>query len=250
LSIFKSQSEIPTPESNGFIKTLNNMGYMTSELDHVSQQFVDFSSQAPGPSLDIGAAYGVATLPVLQAGAYAIANDLDVRHLELLWKAMPPALRSRLTLCPGSFPYGISFMPNSIGAILVCRVLHFFDGNTILASARALHQWLAPGGKVFVVAETPYLRNFATFIPVYERRRDEGVEWPGFIEDVSQFAPERAVSLPKSMHLLDPTTLSTVFSKAGFYIEHAHTFARPTFPDDIRLDGRESVGLIATKPNK
>ena len=34
---------------------------------------------------------------------------------------------------------------------------------------------------------------------------------------------------------------------AGFVIEKLGTFARPEFPPDIQLDGRESVGLIARK---
>ena len=34
---------MPEVESTGFIKTLNNMGYMTSTLDEFSQAFVDFA---------------------------------------------------------------------------------------------------------------------------------------------------------------------------------------------------------------
>ena len=61
-------------------------------------------------------------------------------------------------------------------------------------------------------------------------------------------APERGQSLPKQMHLLDPEVLARVFSQSGFAIEHADFFARPEFPEDIRLGGRESVGVIAAKP--
>jgi hypothetical protein len=50
------------------------------------------------------------------------------------------------------------------------------------------------------------------------------------------------------MHFLDPEVLARVFTAAGFIIEKAATFARPEFPKDIQLDGRESVGLIAIKP--
>ena len=47
---------MPKPEPNGFVRTLNNMGYMTSGLDPYSQAFVDFAPGAPGPCLDVGAA--------------------------------------------------------------------------------------------------------------------------------------------------------------------------------------------------
>jgi hypothetical protein len=50
------------------------------------------------------------------------------------------------------------------------------------------------------------------------------------------------------MHLLDPDVLRRLFSEAGFMIEECRTFARPEFPADIQLDGRESVGLIAVRP--
>jgi hypothetical protein len=126
--------------------------------------------------------------------------------------------------------------------------MHFFDGAKLETSARILLNWLASGGKVFIVAETPYLKNFSSFIPTYEARRAAGNPWPGFIDDVMAVAPERGVSLPPQMHLLDPEVLSRVFRQAGFVIEKAEMFARPEFPEDIQLDGRESVGLVARKP--
>lgn len=239
---------MPAAEPNGFVRTLNNMGYMTSTLDRFSQDFAQFAAKAPGPSLDIGAAYGVATLAALDTGARVIANDVDPRHLEILRDRVSEAQRDRLTLLPGLFPDSLAVAPGSVGSVLICRVLHFFDGPALEYSARILFQWLASGGKVFIVAETPYLKNFQTFIPTYEARKAAGNPWPGFIDDVMAIAPERGASLPPKMHLLDPEVLTRVFREAGFVVEKAETFARPEFPEDIQLDGRESVGLIARKP--
>lgn len=243
-----SQAQMPPAEPNGFIKTLNNMGYMTSTLDPFSKAFAEFAPKAPGPSLDIGAAYGVATLDALNTGAEVIANDIDARHLDILRDRAPEKQRNRLKLLPGAFPDDLSLADGSVGSILICRVLHFFNGAKIEESAKILFKWLASGGKVFIIAETPYLKNFQTFIPIYEERKAKGNPWPGFVEDVMAIAPERGASLPAEMHLLDPEVLSRVFSQAGFIIEKAETFARPEFPEDIQLDGRESVGLIARKP--
>jgi hypothetical protein len=239
---------MPTPEPNGFVITLNNMGYMTSSLDRFSQDFADFSVRAPGPALDIGAAYGIATVAALARGARVIANDIDGRHLEILSRGVPTELRHNLSLKTGDFPDALDFTPGSLGAVLVCRVMHFFDGPTIERSAEKLFGWLTPGGKVFVIAETPYLRNFSSFIPTYEARKQAGDPWPGFVDDVKKIAPERGKSLPPKMHFLDPEVLARAFSKVGFVIEKASTFARPEFPEDIQLDGRESVGLVARKP--
>jgi hypothetical protein len=239
---------MPTPEVNGFVRTLNNMGYMTSTLDVYSNAFVDFAAKGPGPALDIGAAYGVATLPALESGAKVIANDIDPQHLEILAERASEASRGRLKLMPGSFPEELSIEPNSLGSILICRVMHFFSGPALEKAALKMFEWLAQGGKVFIVAETPYLKNFQSFIPTYEARKAAGDPWPGFIEDVMAIAPERGASLPPKMHFLDPEVLTRVFTKAGFVVEKAATFARPEFPEDIQLDGRESVGLIARKP--
>lgn len=238
---------MPKPEPNGFVRTLNNMGYMTSGLDPYSQAFVDFAPGAPGPCLDVGAAYGVASLNALSNGAKVIANDIDERHLEILRSRALERLRERLTLLPGSFPDGITFAPESLGAVLVCRVMHFFDGPTIERAATKIMSWLAPGGKVFVVGETPFIGTAKAFFPTYEARVKAGEPWPGIVENVASHDPKRAGNLPSRMHLLDEATLKRVFSGTGFMIEKLGTFARPEFPPDIQLDGRESVGLIARK---
>ena len=46
-----SLPQMPSAEPNGFIKTLNNMGYMTSTIDPFSRSFVEFSSRARLPVL-------------------------------------------------------------------------------------------------------------------------------------------------------------------------------------------------------
>jgi ubiquinone/menaquinone biosynthesis C-methylase UbiE len=238
--------QIPQAEPNGFVKTLNNMGYMTSTLDPVSREFTAFSVGQRLPALDIGAAYGIATREALGKGARVIANDLDARHLELMWESLEPSLRRNLNLLPGDF-MNVTVPDASISSILICRVLHFFRGEQIEAAAALFHRWLARGGRVHVVCETPYLRNFSSFIPVYEARRSARHPWPGFIEDVAGIAPERAAFLPKEMHLLDPEVLKRVFERAGFKTIFSDTLARTDFPPDLQLDGRESVGYIGER---
>lgn len=240
--------EMPATEASGFIRTLNNMGYMTSSLDPYSKAFIDFLSVAPGPAIDVGAAYGVATLEALATGANVIANDIDVRHLEILKSRVPLEQRARLRLLPGAFPDELNVGTETLGAALIARVLHFFDGPSIERSAVKVFQWLAPRGRVFVVAETPYLKNWSAFIPRYEARKAAGESWPGFNDDFSGIETERAKFLPGQIHHLDPDVLRRVFSNTGFTVLDVATFPRPEFPEDMRLDGRESVGLIAEKP--
>ena len=241
----------PDADEYGFVKTLNNQGFMTNYLDEFSQEFVTFAPKAPGPVLDIGAAYGVASLPALEAGAHVIANDIDSRHLELLQQEAlartPKIANTQLILAPGKFPEELEFAPNSIGAVLACRLFHFFDGPTISKSIKKIHEWLAPGGKFFLVCETPYVGGLQPFWPIYEERVASGEPWPGYIDDFMLIDPNRAKDLPKSMHLLEPFVLRRAFDEVGFKVEKAHTIARPKFPPGLKLDGRESVGIVGIK---
>lgn len=244
--------QMPEPEHNGFIRTLNQMGYMTSTLDPFSAAFVEFSAEdcrndLSKPALEIGAAYGVATIAALKLGARVIANDIDSRHLKILKDRTPKIFKPNLQLLPGKFPDDLEIKPGTLGAVLVCRVLHFFTGPEIEVAAAKLFEWLKVGGKVFIVAETPYLNGWQAFTSEYENKKGGGSTWPGFVEEVKRYKPERAAFLPPSMHLLDPEVLSRTFLNAGFKIERCETFARTDFPVDLQLDGRESVGLIAVK---
>lgn len=238
---------MPAPEADGFfIRTLNNQGFMAAYAsDPYMQQFITFAAQGPGPALDIGAAYGVATVDALKNGARVIANEIDARHLEILRQRLTPEQQARLTCVVGQFPNEIDFPDGTIGSILIARVLHFFRGEQIEAAAETMRRWLAPGGKVFITAETPYLKNHSWFIPIYEERLRQKQYWPGFVDDYKSHDTRKGFNLPDEMHFLDPQVLTRTFTNAGFQIEKCDFFARPEFPETLRYDGRESVGLIA-----
>lgn len=242
--------EMPPPDQFGFVGTLNQMGYMTSSLDPYSKAFVEYAKDAGGTTLEVGAAYGVATIEALKGGAKVVANDLDSRHLQILKDRTPDYLRANLSLLPGRFPDDLEIFSESLSAILISRVLHFFDGPTLEHSARELFRYLRPGGKLFVVADTPYLKPFESFLPEYFQRKASGTPWPGMIDQLRQRVTQRANQLPEFFHALDSEVLTRVFQKAGFEIEKTETFAQTQYPTDIQLDGREGVGCIAVKPTR
>ena len=116
--------ELPKSPVPGLIPTLNNTGWMTESLDRLSQDFADWAGTIPDEALDIGCAYGIATLAALERGARVLAADLEPKHLEILAGRTPPEQRSRLRTQVASLPE-TDFPPASFGAILAARVLHF-----------------------------------------------------------------------------------------------------------------------------
>lgn len=240
------RSKMPRAK-NGFIKTLNKTGFMTTRLDPFSREFVQFAKKAPGPSLEIGAAYGIATIPVLKKGCPVVANDLSARHLKILKSRVPKKLLKNLTLLPGRFPGKINLTKNSVGSILACRIMHFLDGPTIRRGLKKMHAWLKPGGKIFIIAGTAYVGTLKGFIPIYEKKLKAGSTWPGYVRDFHKQAPDLKNQAPGFLHALDVHVLSRELKRAGFTVEKAAIFSRPYYPKRIRLDGRESVGIIGKK---
>jgi SAM-dependent methyltransferase len=232
----------------GFIPTLNKMGYVTQNIDEYSQAFVEYAASACGSVLDIGAAYGNISLLALAKGAHVIANDLDLRHLEILESRVDKDSLKRLQLLPGRFPHEISFPDNSLGAILISQVLHFFINEELYQAVKKIYQWLKPNAKVFVVAGTPYIGIYRDFIPLFEQRKKERSSCPGLIENISVYKHTRVGDLPKSLNFFDDEILRDLFLNEGFIIEKVSMFTHKRLPKDIKLDGRESVGLIAIKP--
>jgi hypothetical protein len=70
--------QIPQADRNGFVSTLNNMGYMVLSLDSYTQDFLQFCKDNKNVTVfEGGAAYGEVCLAALQAGATVFANDME-----------------------------------------------------------------------------------------------------------------------------------------------------------------------------
>jgi SAM-dependent methyltransferase len=245
-----TQQSRPAWLRRGMEPTLNGTGFMFKVLDEYANDFIQFAGQTDGGVLDIGCAYGVATIGALEAGGRVTACDLDPRHLEILMENTPEALRSQLTCQPGQLP-DVTLPDQSFDAILCSRVLHFLDGSAIDASVRNMFRWLKPGGRLYLVADTPY-GIWRKLIPIFEARRARGDRWPGLmigLENYLPFAPkDRAMDGPPFMNLLDPELLSRICTDAGFDVERAGFIDRSDFRGLGRMDGRENAGVMAIRP--
>ncbi|MBM3468454.1 MAG: class I SAM-dependent methyltransferase [Alphaproteobacteria bacterium] len=234
---------------DNFIVTLNSMGYMLAKPEKYIQSFIDFSAQTLGPVLDIGAAYGIATIPALKKGAYVIANDMDERHLNILKEKVPPTLQKQLEINVGKMPFDLDFPAGYFSAILASRVLNFIDPHLLSYSFSLIYKWLKPGGKFFYLGGTPYMGTYRRFLHIYEKNKREGSEWPGFIDNIPDYVPEqRTPHLPQFINLIDTETLESLMRNAHFNIlEMAYVPAEDKHPEDMKLDGREHLGAIAIK---
>ena len=233
-------------------RTLNRTGYMTGKLDSYSQEFIAYAATIPEKVVDIGACYGVATLPALAVGVHVIATDNDPRHLEILHSRTPLQQRERLACKVGFLPNGLDFSVSSISAILCCRVLHLLRPEEIELALQNMYNWLRLGGRIYLINDTPYARYsnkmLAEFLPLHEDKKRQGIKWPGYIENLHYYLQPEFHSLsPDFVTLIDVDAMVAACVRCGFKIIKAEYIARLDYPPHLQNDGRENSGVIAEK---
>lgn len=233
-----------------FITTHNANGYMLQAPDQVMQACIEFVNQRKNAVIvDVGAAYGIATLVLLQqTTAKVIANDIDAKHLDVLLEETPKNLRSRLLLQQKQFPDETKYDEASIDAFLVSRVFHFFTGDQITQSLSVIYHSLKPQGKVFISVASPYMHFLKKFISVYESNLRSGMQWPGEMINHYEYCPKDIDhNAPEFFHVMTPEILSMELQKSGFIVEKAEFYSREDCPEYIKYDGRESCMIIGRK---
>ena len=230
--------------------TKNQRGF-TYQLTHCGQAFIEEAATARYPVVDIGAAFGVATLPALAKEANVIAVDVSPEHLAILTKNTPTHFQDRLTVQAGRFP-DITLPTTPVSAVYLSQVLPFLSPDEVHKGAKVIYDWLVPGGKVFIVSFTPFLSHVADYLPIYEQKKQLGESFAGYITDLPAYCSHPAIAhqLPSVINHVDEDDLRLVFETTGFDILHLATFGDENndLPEGIKYDGRERVGLIAQKP--
>lgn len=264
LNDFSSQLSTHNPFDNSthFIKTYNPIGgYTLPSFDPYTFKFLSFIKNFNNKAckvLEIGAGLGYASIAALKNGAEVFCNDIEPLNLAFIENKYKASINfdeyiscsKNLNLLPGSFPEELQALPpSSFDAILISRVLHFFSGEKIHAALKLIFKLLKSQGRIYIICETPYLKNWVKFIPEYELRVQNNVEWPGEISNPSQFESSgRSASLPELVHWFTKEAMENALLKNNFKILASSYINRINqFPSDLLLDGRESLGIEAIK---
>ena len=242
---------MPEPIENGMlVPTLDRQGWIWLYKDEITESYIEYAAGTKGLMLEIGAGYGDIVIEVLKKGARVIADEISRDQLEIIQRRVSEGRLSGLEVARAEFPEELDLPAGTIDGILVSRVFHFFTGERIRESLRKVHDWLSPGGKVFIVVDSVYRTIFKELIPVYEKNVADGLEWPGWTEDVRRFIPQGSLdpdTQPLAMNFLDPGILRRELAIAGLKAEVSSFFKYPMEPDFSRLDGREITGAIGIK---
>ncbi|MCL9781790.1 methyltransferase domain-containing protein [Vibrio sp. S4M6] len=251
-------------EFRGMIPTLNGTGAMTTRLPACSGMFVDYAASTGDEVLDMGCAYGVASIAALERGARVLAVDIEQQHLSILSNLVEPKLQDRLELLCGKLP-GLNLPQNRFSAIHAARVLHFLSPDDFSASIRKMATWLKPGGKLFIVCDSPYFPHWAARVSEYENLKEAGHSWPGYIDDIAAFFAQQvhvdglsssegdhaedALKGTPFINLVDPDVLARECEAAGLLVEMAGYEGLALDVDGTQSDsGLEHASIIAVKP--
>ncbi|MDG1462600.1 MAG: class I SAM-dependent methyltransferase [Gammaproteobacteria bacterium] len=233
----------------GLVPTMNDTGFMFEVLDDYAKDFIQYSASIKDTVLELGCAYGIATIAALEAGATVHACDIDQRHLDILISRTPEVLCNKLSTSIQKLP-DASLAENYYGAILCSRVFHFLTGDEIDESLANMYRWLKPGGKLYLIADTPF-GIWRKFIPVWEANHARNERWPGYMEPLIDFLPYQSNGAsmgPPFMNLMSPELLSRACEEAGFKKLRADWISREDFHGSGKMDGRENCGIVAIKP--
>lgn len=221
------KSTIPKALNDGKIETLNKMGLMTPDIDEFSDDFITSAKKWADhniPIVDIGAAYGVTAIPALQKGGIVIANDICDEHLLHIKAQCSKKTWANLYLNNQKLAENLSFPSQSIGSILIRRVLHFFTPDQINRAFDDIMDWLTPGGTLYIIVMTPHHYSFSSFKPIYEDRWNAGNIWPGEISNMYEFAPQFQKVLPQYFHVMDERPIKRALESRNFKIEESKLF--------------------------
>jgi SAM-dependent methyltransferase len=196
-------------------------------LDALSLRFVVASRNARDPLLDFGCNEGLAASAALARGAHVVAVDSSEACIDRLIERVPFENLHRLRAEVAQF-LEAEFENEEFEAIHSARSLQQLEGEDVAEVLSRFHRWLQPQGRLFVSVLSPAGDFWSPLGEQMLERAREGVRWPGYIENVSNFTSDPIDSGP--IHLLDEVTVRRELGVAGFKVEEAMSYPLPWDP--------------------
>lgn len=259
--------QIPEPEDDGRVQTLNKTGAMASKINEVQKRFFDHIKSGDKTILEIGGAYGNILHKAAQNYSFNryVFADLDAGHVYFAAKGIedlhhkskiPLATKAKIDYQVLDFTKDLDTSIKKVDVILASRVFHFFNPEQMDIALNNIKKLLRPGGKVFIYGTTPYVKRYEKFIPEYEKRLKNKEKYPGFVDSLEPYLNTEATSLsqqknisPKPFMFLDEKVLTNLFKDFSFKIIEAKKIPLNYESKAWQLDGREAVLFIAESPS-
>lgn len=221
--------KMPEANTEGRIYTLNQMGAMNTRFADFEKNYI--ASLQPGQKVfDMGCAYGATVKEAAQIVDEVWANDLDLRHLEILKNQVKNEnYAGKIRYSPGDFTKLTDLPENYFDKILASRVFHFFNGLQIEAALPQALKSLKSGGELHILVTSIYIKFAENFLPEYICRKEAGTPWPGYCENIWEINPAVKGHIPPQYHFLDLDTFTDIIKKYGFDIVKA-TYMEPLVP--------------------
>lgn len=229
-----------------FKKTMNKTGFVSNYIDNFTAIYINEVAYGGKKILELGAGYGSISAEVAKLNNKVVCNDASKSQLKQIEKTL--ANYTDCTIITGKFPEELSFSSKTFDVIYSSRMLHLLKPSKLISGIDKIYDWLKTGGKAFLIIDTPYLKLLEKFIPIYESKKLTS-KFPGFIDNLSLYVTKNYDSLPNSANFLDVPILSRLFKQPKWKIEKIDYIPRPDFPDYLKLDNRESAGIIIKKLN-
>lgn len=207
------------PDRRQRLLTQNQMGFAHLLPLKVTQQLYQQAFQEKGRYADIGAAYGIDTFQLLQAGAHHVtAIDINTGHLQFLEKNLSPQEAARLEICCQHFPEECHLLPSFYDGILLSRVLIFLTPHNTHLALHQIYQALKPGGKVYIITISPFSQNWEPIAKLFEDHSQVYPDAPLFVSHLWERLPFTQSFLPNQIQIFDEPSLRYQLEKARFKV--------------------------------
>lgn len=182
-------------------------------------------------ALEIGAAFGRATVDALQRGCpHVVCNDLSSSHLSEVQRraALMPAGTGRLTTLLGRVPTVLDgwVPPKPIRAVLAANIIHFLSPDEVTTLFSRLHELCADDAELFVSVDAPWNGGYRPLWPLYAARRLIGDAHPGYTRfpgPLSSILPERMRAV-RTYYPMEPRELARLLKASGWHVVCARHF--------------------------